>query len=82
MFLAAFEINLDYADSLGGSQVKVNMKRSIQDFWRNTRGQDLVEYALAAGMVAVAAVACLPPLGAVVGQVFNAIGGIVQNNIQ
>jgi len=68
---------------LGGSQVKVGkMKLSIRNFWRNTRGQDLVEYALAAGMVAVTAVACLPQLGSVVGNVFNAIGGLVQNNVQ
>lgn len=57
------------------------MKRSIRNFWRDTRGQDLVEYALAAGMVAVAAVASMPPLSAVVSKVFNAIGGIVQNSV-
>ena len=32
--------------------------------WRDTGGQDLIEYALAAGMVAVAAVACMPSLSA------------------
>jgi pilus assembly protein Flp/PilA len=58
------------------------MKRSIRNFGRNTQGQDLVEYALAAGMIAVAAVACMPQLGSVVGVVFNAIGGIIQNNVQ
>jgi pilus assembly protein Flp/PilA len=57
------------------------MKRSIVSFWRNTRGQDLVEYALAAGMVAVAAVACMPQLGSVMTSVFNAIGGLIQNNV-
>ena len=31
------------------------MRRCIRDFWQDTQGQDLVEYALAAGMVAVAA---------------------------
>ena len=58
------------------------MKRSIRNFWRDTQGQDLVEYALAAGMVAVAAVASVPPLGTILGNVFNAIGGIIQNNVQ
>ena len=57
------------------------MKRSIQNFWRNIEGQDLVEYALAAGMVAVAAVASMPQLSTVISNVFTSIGGIIQNNI-
>ena len=58
------------------------MKRSIRRLWRETRGQDLVEYALAAGMVAVAAVASMPPLSAMMTNVFNAIGGLIQNSVQ
>jgi pilus assembly protein Flp/PilA len=57
------------------------MKRSIRNLWRETRGQDLVEYALAAGMVAVAAVASMPPLSAMMTNVFNAIGGLTKNNV-
>jgi pilus assembly protein Flp/PilA len=57
------------------------MKRSIRNLWRETRGQDLVEYALAAGMVAVAAVASMPPLSAMMTNVFNAIGGLIKNNV-
>ena len=34
--------------------------------WKDTSGQDLVEYALAAGLVAVAAVACMPGLSGTV----------------
>jgi len=49
--------------------------------WRDTNGQDLVEYALAAGMVAVAAVACMPTLSTTVGNVFTKIGGIINNNV-
>jgi pilus assembly protein Flp/PilA len=49
--------------------------------WRDTGGQDLIEYALAAGMVAVAAVACMPSLSAIVNNVFTKIGGIVNNNV-
>ena len=58
------------------------MKRSIRNLWQNTQGQDLVEYALAAGMVAVAAVASMPALSSVVTNVFNAIGGLIQNAVQ
>jgi len=49
--------------------------------WNDTRGQDLVEYALTAGMVAVAAVACMPPLSATVSNVFTEIGSIVNANV-
>jgi pilus assembly protein Flp/PilA len=55
------------------------MKQSIRIFWRDSRGQDLVEYALAAGMVAV--VASMPPLSAMMANVFNGISGLIQNNV-
>jgi len=63
------------------------MKR-LQDYvlriaiWKDTSGQDLVEYALAAGMVAVAAVAAMPGLSATVNNVFNKIGSIVTANVK
>ena len=49
--------------------------------WKDTSGQDLVEYALAAGMVAVAAVACMPALSTVVSNVFNKIGAIINSSV-
>jgi pilus assembly protein Flp/PilA len=49
--------------------------------WSDTSGQDLVEYALAAGMVAVAAVACMPSLSTTVSNVFTKIGVIISNNV-
>jgi pilus assembly protein Flp/PilA len=49
--------------------------------WNDTRGQDLVEYALAAGLVAVAAVACMPGLSGTVNQVFTKIGSIVNSAV-
>jgi pilus assembly protein Flp/PilA len=53
----------------------------MQDFWKDTQGQDLVEYALAAGMVAVAAVAAMPALSTTVNNVFSKIGSIVTANV-
>jgi pilus assembly protein Flp/PilA len=47
----------------------------------DTQGQDLVEYALAAGMVAVAAVACMPALSTVVNNVFTKIGSIITSSV-
>jgi pilus assembly protein Flp/PilA len=49
--------------------------------WKDANGQDLVEYALAAGLVAVAAVACMPGLSGTVNNVFTKIGSIISNNV-
>jgi pilus assembly protein Flp/PilA len=57
------------------------VKRICKNFWQDTQGQDLVEYALAAGMVAVAAVACMPALTTVVSNVFTKIGTIINSSV-
>ena len=57
------------------------MKSFCRCFWEDTQGQDLVEYALAAGMVAVAAVAAMPSLSATVNNVFAKIAPIVNANV-
>lgn len=49
--------------------------------WRDTHAQDLVEYALAAGMVAVAAVAAMPSLSSTVDNVFTRIGSLINTNV-
>jgi pilus assembly protein Flp/PilA len=58
------------------------MKAFWTNFWQDTQGQDLVEYALAAGLVAVAAVAAMPSLSGVVSNVFAKIGSIVNSTVQ
>ena len=50
-------------------------------FWNDTQGQDLVEYALLAGMVAVAAVALLPTLNSTISNVFTKIGSLITSTI-
>jgi pilus assembly protein Flp/PilA len=57
------------------------LKQQALKLWQDTSGQDLVEYALAAGMVAVAAVAAMPALSATVNNVFSKIGSIVTANV-
>jgi pilus assembly protein Flp/PilA len=57
------------------------MKNYWKSFWSDRRGQDLVEYALAAGMVAVAAVASMPALSATVNNVFAKIGSIINSSV-
>jgi len=69
-------------------QEGIALMKRLQDYmlriaiWKDTSGQDLVEYALAAGMVAVAAVAAMPGLSATVNNVFNKIGSIVTANVK
>jgi len=50
--------------------------------WKDTSGQDLVEYALAAGLVAVAAVAAMPALQATVSTVFLKISTIIEAKVK
>ena len=57
------------------------MKQSLMRLAREDQGQDLVEYALAAGMVAVAAVAVMPTLSSVVSNVFSKIGSIITSSV-
>jgi pilus assembly protein Flp/PilA len=57
------------------------MKQFWSGFWQDTQGQDLVEYALAAGLVAVAAVAAMPTLSTTVNTVFTKIGSIIASSV-
>lgn len=47
--------------------------------WRDTRGQDLIEYALIAGFIAVAAGAVMPGVTNAVKSLFSKIGGVLNN---
>lgn len=60
---------------------KLNEAILKMQVWKDTQGQDLVEYALAAGMVAVAAVACMPTLSTTISTVFTKIGSIINANV-
>ena len=45
--------------------------------WKDTRGQDLIEYALMAGFVAVAAGALIPSLTAPISTIFSQMGSVL-----
>ena len=53
------------------------MQLYLKKFWSDTQGQDLVEYALFTGVVAVAPVGALPPLRTILNTVFSKIITIV-----
>jgi pilus assembly protein Flp/PilA len=58
------------------------MKRLIEialrlQIWKDNRGQDLIEYALMAGFVAVAAGALMPAISGSISTVFSKIGSVM-----
>jgi len=58
------------------------MKRLIElavklQIWKDTRGQDLIEYALMAGFVAVAAGAIMPGVASSINIIFSKINSIM-----
>lgn len=48
--------------------------------WKNTKGQDLIEYALMAGFVAVAAGAIVPGVATSMKNIFNKINSILASS--
>jgi pilus assembly protein Flp/PilA len=58
----------------------INLKKSSR-IWKDTRAQDLVEYALAAGMVALVAVAAMPQLSSTINNVFSRIGSLINSAV-
>jgi pilus assembly protein Flp/PilA len=51
-----------------------SVMRPLQEFIRNEDGQDMVEYALLASLVAVASVAALKTLGPKIAAFYNRVG--------
>ena len=47
--------------------------------WKDTRGQDLIEYALMAGFVAVAAGAIMPSVATSISTIFSEISSVLTN---
>ncbi len=45
--------------------------------WKDTRGQDLIEYALMAGFVAVAAGAIMPSVATSISTIFSKISSVM-----
>ena len=48
-----------------------------REFWSDTRGQDLIEYALMAGFVAVAAGAVMPSVSTSISTIFSKMGSVL-----
>jgi pilus assembly protein Flp/PilA len=46
--------------------------------WKDTRGQDLIEYALMAGFVAVAAGAVMPSVASSISTIFSKVSSLME----
>jgi Flp pilus assembly pilin Flp len=51
----------------------------LTQIWRNRRGQDLIEYALMAGFVAVAAGAIMPGVSSSISTIFSEVSSVMAN---
>ncbi len=54
----------------------MNLVLKLQ-IWKDTKGQDLIEYALMAGFVAVAAGAIMPGVATSISQIFSKVASVM-----
>jgi pilus assembly protein Flp/PilA len=54
----------------------VNLAWTLR-IWKDTRGQDLIEYALMAGFVAVAAGAIMPGVATSISRIFSKVASVM-----
>jgi len=55
------------------------MKQIVLNIWKDDSGQDLIEYALMAGFVAVAAGAIMPQVSQNVSEIFSKVSSVMTN---
>jgi pilus assembly protein Flp/PilA len=55
------------------------MKRIVLNIWKDQRGQDLIEYALMAGFVAVAAGAIMPGVSQDISEIFSKVASVMES---
>jgi len=58
-----------------------HVRLAVLDFFRDETGQDLIEYALVAGLIGLAAVAAMSGLSTKIKQAFNSVGNDLTNAI-
>ena len=59
--------------------VMKHLVTTARKFWQQTLGQDLIEYALMAGFVAVAAGAIMPNVATSISTIFSKISSVLSN---
>jgi pilus assembly protein Flp/PilA len=58
-----------------------NIKQVFAAIMRDESGQDLIEYALVAGLIGLGAVVAMTGLSGKIGNAFNSVGNSLANNI-
>jgi pilus assembly protein Flp/PilA len=58
-----------------------NIKQAIVAFMKDESGQDLIEYALVAGLIGLGAVIAMTSLSGKIGNAFNTVGNNLTNSI-
>ena len=61
--------------------MKSSMRNILVAFAREESGQDLIEYALVAGLIALGAIAAMTGLSGKIGNAFNTVGNNLTSNI-
>jgi pilus assembly protein Flp/PilA len=61
------------------NQVLLRLRVWRLEIWKDTRGQDLIEYALMAGFVAVAAGAIMPNVASSISTIFSQISSVLSS---
>jgi pilus assembly protein Flp/PilA len=58
-----------------------NIKQIFGSFMKDESGQDLIEYALVAGLIGLGAVVAMSGLATKIGSAFNTVGNTLTNSI-
>jgi pilus assembly protein Flp/PilA len=58
-----------------------NIKKVFGSFMKDESGQDLIEYALVAGLIGLGAVVAMSGLATKIGSAFNTVGNTLTNSI-
>jgi pilus assembly protein Flp/PilA len=59
--------------------ISIQALNLLMRVWRDRRGQDLIEYALMAGFVAVAAGAIMPGVSSSISTIFSQVSSVMAN---
>jgi pilus assembly protein Flp/PilA len=69
--------NRSVAKRSQNTMTRINSFILRMQIWKDTRGQDLIEYALMAGFVAVAAGAIMPGVATSISTIFSKIASVM-----
>ena len=69
---------LSYCNGIVAGRGIKHMTRIVLNIWKDDSGQDLIEYALMAGFVAVAAGAIMPGVSSNISSIFSKVGSVMQ----